>query len=67
MSKTKRIHKQICPRCGGPIFPFIGFEAGMIYECKRCGYHGPLALNEEDKGKTAKNEKLKLFLKKMRQ
>lgn len=42
-------HKQICPKCSGPIFPFVGFYAGMIYECKRCGYHGPLALNEVEK------------------
>jgi ribosomal protein L37AE/L43A len=44
--KSKKLHKQLCPKCGGPIFPFVGFSAGMIYECKRCGYHGPLALNE---------------------
>jgi predicted RNA-binding Zn-ribbon protein involved in translation (DUF1610 family) len=55
--KEKKLHKQICPRCGGPIFPFIGFAAGLIYECKRCGYHGPLALNEEDKEKLPKIKK----------
>jgi ribosomal protein L40E len=55
--KEKKLHKQICPRCGGPIFPFIGFAAGLIYECKRCGYHGPLALNEEDKENLPKIKK----------
>jgi len=44
-----RIKMQICPRCESPIFPFIGFSAGLIYECKKCGYHGPLALNEVKK------------------
>lgn len=43
---NKKLHKQLCPKCGGPIFPFVGFNAGLIYDCKKCGYHGPLALNE---------------------
>jgi predicted RNA-binding Zn-ribbon protein involved in translation (DUF1610 family) len=46
LSANKKLRKQLCPKCGGPIFPFVGFNAGMIYECKKCGYHGPLALNE---------------------
>jgi len=50
-------HKQVCPKCGGPIFPFVGFNAGMIYECKKCGYHGPLALNVVDQ-RTIKKQKI---------
>ncbi|MBS3055646.1 MAG: hypothetical protein J4452_04110 [Candidatus Aenigmarchaeota archaeon] len=52
-----RFRKQFCSKCGGPVFPFVGFNAGMIYECRKCGYHGPLALNEE-KRKISKRRRI---------
>jgi DNA-directed RNA polymerase subunit M/transcription elongation factor TFIIS len=41
----------LCPKCGDHLVPFVGFRAGMIYDCKTCGYHGPLnivAKSEKD-------------------
>ena len=51
----RNVKGTVCPRCGGSIFPFVGFYAGMIYECKRCGYHGPLALKKIEKLSKKKN------------
>ena len=39
-----------CPECGSPrLFYFLGFYAGQIYQCKDCGYRGPLVIEEEAK------------------
>jgi len=32
----------LCPRCESFLHPRIGFRAGALYECKNCGYVGPL-------------------------
>lgn len=40
--------KQECPKCGSTNFTlWAGGTAGMIYQCKDCGYHGPLELEED--------------------
>ena len=46
---TKRRNAGLCPVCGKHMVPFIGFKAGMIYECKNCGYRGPLTITKKVK------------------
>ena len=36
----------LCPKCGKHLSPYLGFKAGMIYECKNCGYKGPISLKK---------------------
>jgi predicted RNA-binding Zn-ribbon protein involved in translation (DUF1610 family) len=41
---------KICPRCKSrAITLWMGAKLGMIYQCKDCGYRGPLVI-EEDEG-----------------
>jgi len=50
----------LCPRCGKTLIPYSGFTAGMIYDCKNCGYHGPISMSEskiDDKSKKIFKEK----------
>lgn len=49
MKKGTRAKTDICPVCGKHMVPYVGFKAGMIYECKSCGYRGPIALKQEEK------------------
>ena len=38
---------KMCPKCKSKnIFIWMGAQAGVIYECKDCGYHGPLIIEE---------------------
>lgn len=39
----------LCPRCDKTMTPFIGFRAGLVYECKNCGYRGPISIKKEGK------------------
>ena len=44
-----------CPECGSPrLFYFLGSYAGQIYQCKDCGYRGPLVIEEERASKSRK-------------
>jgi len=41
---------KICPKCGGTnIFLWLGGNLGMIYQCKDCGYRGPVVLEKNDR------------------
>ena len=43
----KRIKKiKVCPVCGKPLTPWLGFSAGILYFCKHCGYVGPIAITK---------------------
>jgi len=38
---------KVCPRCRSKnIFIWMGAQVGVIYECKKCGYRGPLVVEE---------------------
>ena len=39
----------LCPICGKHLTPYLGFKAGLIYECKNCGYRGPITVTKEVK------------------
>jgi uncharacterized metal-binding protein (TIGR02443 family) len=40
---------KICPKCKSlDIFLWLGGNAGIIYECKNCGYRGPVVLEKEE-------------------
>lgn len=42
---------KFCPKCGSKnLVPYVGFEFGMKYECRDCGYMGVLVV-EKDLGK----------------
>lgn len=43
--------KKICPICKGLVYPYLGFKTGMIYQCNKCGYRGPLAITVKAKSK----------------
>jgi len=46
-SKPKASKINICPACkSSEINFFVGFESGQ-YECKACGYVGPIILEKE--------------------
>jgi len=37
--------KFICPKCRNPgLHLWMGAYVGMIYECSKCGYRGPICL-----------------------
>ena len=37
-----------CPKCGSTnITLWMGAALGIIYECKDCGYRGPLIIEED--------------------
>ncbi len=41
---------KICPNCkSNDIYLWLGGNLGIIYECKNCGYRGPVVLEEEKK------------------
>lgn len=57
------IELTLCPKCGESTAPFLGFEGGLIYDCKACGYHGSLTITaksredaDEIRKKLAKNK-----------
>lgn len=36
-----------CPKCGSTrLYYFVGFQAGQIFVCKKCGYQGPLVIED---------------------
>lgn len=36
-----------CPRCGSHrLYYFVGGRGGWIYECKDCGYHGSVVIED---------------------
>ncbi len=36
-----------CPECGSHrLYYFVGGRAGWIYECKNCGYHGSVVIED---------------------
>lgn len=38
---------KVCPKCRSKnIFIWMGAQVGIIYECKNCGYRGPLIIEE---------------------
>jgi len=39
----------LCPNCGKHLTPYFGFAMGSIYECKNCGYRGPITMTKEAK------------------
>jgi hypothetical protein len=56
--RSKDMTGPLCPICGSPLFPRLGFRAGMLYECKKCGYVGPLFVRNPLKSKKmTKNDK----------
>jgi len=38
--------ESMCPKCGKHLVPYLGFSAGLIYECKNCSYRGPVSLKK---------------------
>lgn len=39
---------KMCPACGSKdIGLWMGSNLGMIYNCKKCGYKGPVVIEEE--------------------
>jgi hypothetical protein len=44
--RSKDMTGPLCPVCRTPLAPRLGFRAGMLYECKKCGYVGPLFVRE---------------------
>ncbi|MBU0898266.1 MAG: hypothetical protein KKB03_03550 [Nanoarchaeota archaeon] len=37
-----------CPECESKNITFsTGLQLGMIYQCKECGYRGPLIIEED--------------------
>jgi len=43
MSSVKR-----CPSCGSKnVTLWMGAKLGIQYQCKKCGYHGPLVVEED--------------------
>jgi predicted RNA-binding Zn-ribbon protein involved in translation (DUF1610 family) len=52
VSSGKTVDKTVktCPVCGSAdITLWIGASAGVFYSCKKCGYHGPLVVEEDVK------------------
>jgi len=49
---------KVCPKCRSRnIFIWMGAQVGVIYECKDCGYHGPLVIEEYKLPKKGKQPK----------
>lgn len=46
MPKPKSIGP-LCPVCEKTLAPRLGFSAGMIYQCRNCGYVGPLSITKK--------------------
>lgn len=47
--KSRVLNRKLCPACGSTdIDLWMGSKLGMIYYCKKCGYKGPVVI-EEDK------------------
>lgn len=46
-----------CPECGSSrLYYFLGFKAGQVYVCKKCGYHGPFVLEDGEMADKIKEE-----------
>ncbi|MFH1236941.1 MAG: hypothetical protein V1648_00875 [Candidatus Aenigmatarchaeota archaeon] len=42
------MHAKKCPVCGSDDITFwMGAKLGVQYACKKCGYHGPLIVEED--------------------
>ena len=40
--------RKSCPACGSDdITLWMGAKLGMIYKCKKCGYTGPVVIEED--------------------
>ncbi|MBN2331374.1 MAG: hypothetical protein JXC85_06165 [Candidatus Aenigmarchaeota archaeon] len=48
-----------CPKCkSGSISLWMGGKLGMIYFCKRCGYRGPIVVEE---GPGRQDDNIRIF------
>ena len=37
-----------CPKCGSvDVTLYMGAKLGILYQCKNCGYRGPLVVEED--------------------
>lgn len=37
-----------CPECGSKdVAPWMGYTTGIVYYCNKCGYRGPLVVEED--------------------
>ena len=56
-SEREPVHVKVCPVCASlNITLWQGASLGVQYFCKKCGYHGPLVIEEirehDHRGKT---------------
>ena len=53
--------KLICPKCGSdkiePVLPHIE----SIYECKQCGYRGPMVIGDEELAAKIRSRRTEAF------
>ncbi len=47
----------ICPRCGSNKVEVVLPHIGSTYECKECGYRGPMIMGDEELAEKLKAER----------
>ncbi|MCD6092560.1 MAG: hypothetical protein J7J38_00895 [Candidatus Aenigmarchaeota archaeon] len=62
--KRKNIGKSIrtCPICNSTdVMPYVGFNCGMLWQCRSCGYVGALIIEKSVMKKLPRNFRQRRF------